>query len=75
MENKEFRNIDKLIITVNRSKHIKPLASLPNWLNFEFIAVYRDGTERVQKVHKDSKGLHFIDNFNLIEGWKYLQKI
>lgn len=47
-----------------------PLSYLPNDKGFEFIAVYKDGTEKLQVVKKNDNGTHYIDDYNQIKGWR-----
>lgn len=43
---------------------------LPNTEGLQFIAIYDDGTEKLQVVKKNENGTHYIDNFNRIKNWK-----
>lgn len=49
----------------------RKLAILPNQEGLEFVAVYKDGTEKIQKVVKVD-GIHTTENFNDLVGWKIL---
>lgn len=49
----------------------RKLAILPNQEGFEFVAVYKDGTEKIQKVLKVD-GIHTTENFSDLVSWKVL---
>lgn len=47
-----------------------PISYLPNNEGFEFIAIYENGNEKKQVVKKRDNGIHYIDNFKQIKGWR-----
>lgn len=50
---------------------MKELKDLPNVAGFNFMAIYKDGTQKMQKVVlKD--GLHTTENFNDLIGWMHI---
>lgn len=54
---------------------VLPLSELPMKDGFKFIAVYFDGSEKVQSVYKDKEtGTHRILNETNIIGWKRYHK-
>jgi hypothetical protein len=51
----------------------RKLAFLPNQDGFEFIAVYKDGTEKLQSVAK-VEGIHTTANFCKLVSWKNINQ-
>lgn len=58
-------------VMVNSIITPRKLAILPNQEGFEFVAIYKDGTEKIQKVVKID-GIHTTENFSDLVGWKVL---
>jgi hypothetical protein len=49
---------------------MKPLADLPNIVDFEFTAVLKDDSKVAAKVILHSEGYHTTDvPFNTLKGW------
>ena len=48
---------------------IRQKRDLPNRQGYKFIAIYENGNRIEQSIMKDSKGLHYIENYKEIIGW------
>lgn len=51
----------------------RKLSFLPNQDGFQFVAIYKDGTEKPQSVVK-VEGIHTTENFCELTGWRSINQ-